>query len=209
MDKKSRLLKEPKPDTTVDRIVASMSGKPVQLTPEEDQKKERYNYIYNLIMENRQDKEIVQQLQSVFNIKRSQAYKDIHDCRYVHGSFLTIDKGFEIYQQLQRSLIAIQYAIDEKNGYLLVKAIDARTRILELVPEKKDMPWDKLMPSNFFMLFNLGEGKAFSLDLAKLHGMKKEDGEKLIAEITAKAIDAEFEELDSEIIKENKGGDTE
>jgi hypothetical protein len=184
-----------------------MSGKPVALTPKLEEKIERYNYIYNLIMENRQDQDIVKQLQSNFDVKKSQAYKDLHDCRYVHGSFLTIDKGFEVYQQLQRSLLAIKYAIDEKNGYLLVKAIDARTRILELIPDKKDVPWDKVLPSNYFMLFNMGDGQVISLDFSKLQAMKKEDGQKLISEITNKAIDAEFDVLDAEIIKEHSSGE--
>jgi hypothetical protein len=206
MDKlqKSGKLKEPDPKTELDKMVEHMSGRGEELTPKASVRMIRLNYIHSQIMMNRSDKDIVNTLIYLYKIQKTQAYKDLHDCRYVHGSFLTVDKGYEIYQLLQNSTQSIRMAIENNDLSQLVKAISARTKVLDLIPEKADIPWEKFAPSNYFMLLQFGEGHSVSFDLSKFDQMNPEEAEKLISEIKGKAIDATFEELESQINAEDQ-----
>lgn len=170
---------------------------PSPLLPSQQKRVERFNYIYNLMMSHRQDKFIVKQVMAQFKISKSQAYIDLQDTRYVHGSFLTVDKGFELYKQLQDIERAISWAIERKSNAELIKAIGEKTKILELVPDKDSIPWEKLAPSNYYMLIQFKDGSMQELNLRTLHQLPADDYQKIMEQLNNHAHDTTFEIMEN------------
>jgi len=193
------MLKERKSETELDKIVSYFSGEASELPASLEPRLKRINHVYSLITDHRDDTYIVNSLMRVFGIRKSQAYQDIKETKYVHGSFLTVDKGFELYQQLQECLRAVKWAVEQKDLVMLIKAIEARTKVLSLIPDKEDVPWDKINPSNYFMLVQLPDGSSSKLNLKTIQQLPKEETERLMYEISQSAMDATFEELESHV----------
>ncbi len=105
-----------------------------ELLPRQVKKLERYQYIYNQLVNGRYtDQEVVHQVEKFFRISIQQAYEDMHSAREIFLSVVNINKRFELQLQLQinrrmlnkaeelRDLNA--YAALEKNRALLLKEL--------------------------------------------------------------------------------------
>lgn len=193
------MIRERRPNTELDNILGYMSGQSKEISSDSERRIERFSFIYSLLMEYKPDKFIVEEVMKRFAIKKSQAYKDISDTRYVYGSYMTIDKGFEIYQQLQECARAMRWAIEDKDTKSLVKAIEAKTKILALIPDDKEIPWDKIAPSNYFMILKMADGSAKQLDFRSLLSLEPEKTIQLMEELESQSVDTTFEILESNV----------
>lgn len=67
------------------------------LTPEQEKKMERYQYIYNELVSGKStNQQIVNQVKNFFKIELTQAYEDMNAAREVFTSVININKQFEL-----------------------------------------------------------------------------------------------------------------
>lgn len=194
------MLKEAK-QSDEDIILDYLTGAREDLPSVLDSKRKLYDYILVQLMEHRPDKQIVELLKRLphFGLKRSQAYESIKKAKYIHGSYFTVDKGFELYQQLQDSTLAIKWAIEAKDSIALTRAIDVRNKILQMVPEQSDLPLSKMGNKQFFMVLNMNDNSALKLDMKFLEKMSPDEREKLLQEIAEPMIDHNYQILEENV----------
>lgn len=108
--------------------------KDLALTPEQQKKLERYQYIYNQMVSGRYtDQEVVNQVKTNYKVEVTQAYEDINNTREIFNSVVNVHKQFEIKLQLQINRKMLHkaaelqdmkaYAALEKNRALLIKQL--------------------------------------------------------------------------------------
>lgn len=171
----------------------------IVLTPEQEKKMERYQFIYNELVSGKStNQQIVQQVKTLFKIELSQAYEDMNAAREVFTSVININKQFELNLALELNTKYKNKA--EAMGDL--KALAAfeknREKLIALLPDEESDPVDF-------------EGHIYELtfDPQLINGPKvtAESMKKLLDAINAKRrkpIRTEmFEELESENIPEN------
>jgi hypothetical protein len=74
----------------------------IELTKEQEEKKKRYQYIYNQLASARySESEVVTQVMKFFGVKSSQAYEDLTCTREIFGTLFNIDKRFELKVELE------------------------------------------------------------------------------------------------------------
>lgn len=189
------MLKEPKKVTEDDDLISYYSGEIDSLAPDTEKKRKRIDYILTQLLEHRPEPMIVELVKKQFGVKKSQAYLDIQSAKYIHGSFFNIDKGFEIYKQLQAAEAALRIAQENNDAAAIIKAIEAKTKILALIPEKKvDIDFEKMGVRNYYMLINMGN-QAVQISDKHLIKMKQEERQNLLEQISPADIDATYEIL--------------
>ena len=100
-----------------------------ELTDKQQEKLKRYQYVYNQLVSGKYtEKEVLNQLINLYNIKLTQAYEDINATKEIFPSFININKRFEI--------------IIEKE---ILK--DARRKCLELGDHKSAAAYSKVIQS--------------------------------------------------------------
>ncbi len=100
-----------------------------QLTPIQEEKLKRYQFVYNQLISGKYtEKEVLTQLINFYGIKQAQAYEDINATKEIFPSFININKRFEI--------------IVEKE---ILK--DARRKCLELGDHKNAAAYSKVIQS--------------------------------------------------------------
>src|SRR5689334_8016464 len=152
----NKLLKRPDPETVLDKIVDHMTdlSGTIILTTEQKQLQEKIEFAYDHLRAQYQDKDIVALLMKKFECSRSSAYNYIDAARYVHGNVSKINLPYELKELLQINLKAIKWALDERNGKDLTKAIEARVKILSLVKTDEAIDWSKILPNNYYLIIN-------------------------------------------------------
>lgn len=74
----------------------------IELTPEQQKKYDRYQFIYNQICSGKYGKgQILDQVQRFFSIARTQAYEDYNATQEIFSSTISINKILELYLQLE------------------------------------------------------------------------------------------------------------
>lgn len=196
------MLKESKKRTDDDDIISYYTGELDVLPAEIDRRRKRIEYILNNLLEHRPEPMIVELVKKVFGVKKSQVYMDIQSAKYIHGSFYNINKGFEVYKQLQAAESAIRSAQEKNDAAAIVRAIEAKTKILALVPDKKDdIDFEKMGIRNYYMVINM-PGQTLELSDKNLIKMPQENRQKLLEQILPNDIDATYE-----ILKEDAKGE--
>lgn len=163
----------------------------IVLTPEQQKKMERYQYIYNeLVAGKSTNQQIVQQVKNFFKIELTQAYEDMNAAREVFTSVINVNKQFELNLALELNTKYKNKA--EAMGDL--KALAAfeknREKLIALLPDEEEKPIDF-------------QGHIYELTFDPiLLGAPKINMKELLAEINAKRkkpikIDM-FEELEYE-----------
>ncbi|HVX01402.1 MAG TPA: hypothetical protein VHA52_13345 [Candidatus Babeliaceae bacterium] len=108
--------------------------KDLVLTPEQEKKLLRYQYIYNQQVSGRYtDQEIVAQVKKIYGVEISQAYEDINHSREIFNSVINVHKQFELKLQLQVNRKMMNKAAElgdmdayskiEKNRIYLIKQL--------------------------------------------------------------------------------------
>lgn len=107
-----------------------------QLTPEQEKKMERYQYIYNQMVTGRYtDQEVVNQVKNFFKIETTQAYEDMKCSREVFNSVANINKQFEVNLQLQINRKLMRKA-EELGDMKACAAFEKnRSMLLKLLPD--------------------------------------------------------------------------
>lgn len=190
-------LREPNPVTDEDRIIKYICSKQGEVVLSEEQQKmlERYSFIDDQIRDNKLDKEIVEELKKKYGIEKTQAYIDIRATRYVFNSQRMIDKNTELYQLNQASIQVLRLAIESKDVGKMIRAIEARAKVLELIPDEEKGGGN--MQNNFFVIMNQGKQQgAFKLDLNTVDKLQPEQIAELQEVLETNAIDATFEILE-------------
>lgn len=188
-------------DILIDYYQGNIDRFPAELA----EKERRYDYILMLMLDHRTDRYIVEMLKSKMGIKKTQAYIDIMNCKYIHGSIKKLDKGFELYKQQQDIEKAIRLAQDTGNQPMLIKALELRDKLIAKIEDDTDLPLDKMGNKNFFMIFQMGEDKALKIDFKNIHKEDPEEMRKLLKELNDQAIDASYEVIASELKKDLDG----
>jgi hypothetical protein len=119
----------------------------IQLTATQKKKLERYQFTYNQLSSGKfVDKEVVQQLSSIYGIDQSTAYEDLSDAKELFGFLFSINKLFEIKVQLDLNRIMMQKAkeVSDFRGFAALEK--NRTELLKLIPEIEDTPGEHFTP---------------------------------------------------------------
>ena len=107
----------------------------INLTPTQQEKLKRYNYIYNQLVSGRYtENEVINQVMKIFEVKIVQAYEDINCTREIFLTTLNINKRFELKMEyesakdMKRRCIEIgdfkTAAAIQKNIALLLREIE-------------------------------------------------------------------------------------
>lgn len=167
----------------------------IELTPEQQKKMERYQFVYNEIVGGKStDQQVATQVKSFFKISISQAYEDINATKEIFSTVININKQFELNLALQ--LNTKYKAKAEEMGDMKALAMFEKNRkdLLKLLPEEDDAPADLFEGHTMEMVF----------DPTLLGAPVKVNMKELLAAINAKrnkAIKLDmFEELDHEDI---------
>lgn len=106
-----------------------------ELTPKQDEKLKRYQFVYNQLVSGKYtEKEVLSQLMNFFNIKIVQAYDDINATKEIFPSFININKRFEIITELQIIKDARRKCFelgDHKNAAAYSKVINSLVAMVE------------------------------------------------------------------------------
>ena len=74
----------------------------MELTPTQQIKKKRYQFIYEQLVSDRySEREVINQVVKIYEIGLTQAYEDLKCTREIYNSLLTIDKRFEQKMELE------------------------------------------------------------------------------------------------------------
>lgn len=195
------MLKEPNTVTDEDKILAYYSGELEELPKALVEKRKIYDYILVQLLEHRPDKQIVELLKRVFLLARTQAYESIRKAKYVHGNYYSIDKGFELYRQLQDCDLAIKWASELKDVVAFTKAIEVKNKTLALIPDKEDLPLDKMGAKNYFMVLNMPNNSTLRMDMKNVEKLNADEKQKLLQEISGPMIDSTYEILEDNVRK--------
>lgn len=168
----------------------------ISLTPEQQKKMERYQFIYNEIVGGKNtDQQVANQVKNFFKISISQAYEDINATKEIFSTVININKEFELNLALQ--LNTKYKAKAEAIGDLKALAMFEKNRkdLLKLLPEADETPADLFEGHVLEMVF----------DPSLLGAPVKVNMKEILAAINAKrnksiSLDM-FPELDHEDIK--------
>jgi len=200
-----KTLKRPSIETTLDRIVkhlCDMTGT-ILLTKEELEMEEKIQYAYDHLRQRYQDKDVAAFLIKKFQCSRSSAYNYIYAARFVHGNIQKPNRDYELNELLQMSLIPIRIAIENRDGKELIKAIEARTKIIALINQDNSVDWNKILPNNYFLIINNKEEGKDSLRI-DLNNVEKLSSEQVI--VIQKQIDDHFDNELVEILESKTNG---
>ncbi|HVX00350.1 MAG TPA: hypothetical protein VHA52_07945 [Candidatus Babeliaceae bacterium] len=171
--------------------------KDITLTPEQEKKLQRYQYIYNQQISGAYtDQEIVTQVKHLYGIEQTQAYEDINHAREIFNSVVNIHKQFELKLQLQINRQMLNKALEL--GDMKAWAAIEKNRIY-LIKQLHDEPENV---AEFF------EGHIYELTFdPHLIGAPEVDMKRLLNTINAKRnrqINTDmFEDAESEEIKDD------
>lgn len=127
------------------------------LTPAQEEKLKRYQYIYNQLVSGKYtETEVVSQLTNpqLFNIGSTQAYDDIAATKEIFPSFININKRFEIIVQLQinRDMLRKASELCDLKAYAALEK--NRTALLALVEEDEAIPGELFEGHQLEAVFN-------------------------------------------------------
>lgn len=113
----------------------------IELSPEQQKKLERYQYIYNQLVSGKYtDQEVVNQVTKIYSVKISQAYEDISCTREIFNAVININKQFELKLQLQinRNMLRKAEELSDLKAYAQLEK--NRALLLKQLPEVEDNP---------------------------------------------------------------------
>lgn len=168
--------------------------KDIALSPEQEKKLERYQYVYNQMVSGRYtDQEVVNQLKKMYNIEITQAYEDINHTREIFNSIINVHKQFEIKLQLQVNRKMLRKAEELQDMKAYAQLEKNRALLIKLLPDEPENP------AEFF------EGHTYEMTFdPRLIGAPAVDMKKVLQAVNAKRnkhIKTDmFDELESEDI---------
>lgn len=179
----------------------------IKLSPEQETKLKRYQFIYNQLSGGRfTDEDVVSQLEDHFSISYVQALKDIRDAKELYTVAFQVNKQFEIKLQLTLNRIML----DKANNMQDLKAYAAleknRQKLLAMLPDDADGRADDFEGHTYQILFEpelLGIEPINNKDLEQfLQTIKEKFGVSVQIPGFMKQIE------DAEILEENNEQDT-
>lgn len=135
------LLAEKTNDWQIIKEYLSNRSSNIALTPMQQKKLERYQFVYNQLSSGKfLEKEVVTQITREFNVSQEIAYEDLADAKELYGFLFSINKVFELKLQLDINRLLINKA-KEANDLRAAAAFEKnRIEMLKLVPELVDTP---------------------------------------------------------------------
>lgn len=126
----------------------------IRLSPEQEAKLKRYQFIYNQLSSGRfTDEDVVAQLEDHFSISYVQALKDVRDSKELYTVAFQVNKQFEIKLQLTLNRIML----DKANNMQDLKAYAAleknRQKLLAMLPDDADDTADDFVGHTYQILF--------------------------------------------------------
>jgi hypothetical protein len=188
------------PVTELDRIIAFMISEPgtVELSDRETIRYKRIEFAYEHLQEYT-DLELKNMLMNQFEVSKSTAYQDINDSYEIHGKTGKLRRDVELYFLLQDCKKTLRDAFASKNVGLMIKAIEAKAKVLALVPKEDQNDWEKYAPSNFYLVINQGTGgDVLKLDLTNAHKLPYTEFEELQSRLLESHLNETVEFLDKE-----------
>lgn len=119
--------------------------KGLQLTPEQEKKLERYQFIYNQLVSGKYtDAEVISQLtnKKLYGLSISQAYEDINAAKELFPSVININKRFELHLALELNKLRQMKAEAMGDMKALAAFEKNRTLLLKELPEQEENPAD-------------------------------------------------------------------
>jgi hypothetical protein len=113
----------------------------IELTPAQQEKMKRYQYIYEQLASGKySDTDVINQVKKIYKIEVVQAYEDMSCTREIFTTVLSINKRFEIKIQLEINRNMMRKA-EEMNDYRAAAQLEKnRALLLKLVPDEEETP---------------------------------------------------------------------
>ena len=108
----------------------------ISLTEEEKNKLDRYFFVYDQLNQKKSRHEVVNKVVAIYNVSRTQAYRDIFNAQYVISSSISIDEKF--YEIFLLDSIVETIRLAAKKGDLRAKAQAERNLSIVLGYPKHD-----------------------------------------------------------------------
>jgi len=141
----------------------------IELTPEQQIKMERYQYIYNQLVTGRYtDQEVVNQVKKFYKIEATQAYEDMNASREVFNRVININKQFELNLQLQinRKMLNKCVEMSDMKAYAAIER--NRERLIKQLPEEVENPGEFFEGHTYEMTFDPALLGAPAVDMIKV-----------------------------------------
>jgi len=187
---------------TCDKLIAHLSNGHANVALEDRDARllERIDYADNLKRAGFQEVDIVKRLIIKFNIKKTVAYEAIAAAIYTHGSMAIIDKRYEIYQLKESADRALKLAFAENKVPNILKAIEAKAKVLALLPDETENPFKNLQQNNYYMILpGAKDAPSIKMDLNKMSIIKPEELQQLLDQVNERVIDSNAEVLESQL----------
>ena len=108
----------------------------ISLTEEEKNKLDRYFFVYDQLNQKKSRHEVVNKVVAIYNVSRTQAYRDIFNAQYVISSSISIDEKF--YEIFLLDSIVETIRLAAKKGDLRAKSQAERNLSIVLGYPKHD-----------------------------------------------------------------------
>lgn len=153
----------------------------VQLTKKQEEKLERYQFVYNQLMSGKYtEQEVIDSLcnPKLYNIKQWQAYDDIRCTKELFSTVFVLKKQFELQSEIKIAKAARAQCLaihDFKNAASFGKVIQS---LIALLPDEDDEQSDIFVGHTIEPVFDPSLIGAPPLDMEELKGLLKQINEK-------------------------------
>lgn len=111
----------------------------IELTPEQQKKMDRYQFVYNEIVAGKStDQQVANQVKTFFKVSISQAYEDINATKEIFSTVININKQFELNIALQLNTKYKAKAEEMNDLKALAMFEKNRKDLLKLLPDVED-----------------------------------------------------------------------
>jgi hypothetical protein len=169
----------------------------MELTTEQQKKKDRYQFIYNQMISGKYtDQDIVHQVMKIYHLKIAAAYEDMSSTREIFNAAVNINKRFELNLQLQinRNMLRKAEEMGDMKAYAQIEK--NRALLLKQLPDEDENPAEYFEGHFIEAVFDPTLLGAPAVDMKEVLRVINEKRDKKIN------IDM-FEELHAEDVKPN------
>jgi hypothetical protein len=127
----------------------------ITLTPEQQKKFDRYQYIYNQLVSGKYtEHDVIEQIKTIHKVGITQAYEDVRCTRELFCSVVNINKRFEQKMELE-SARNLKRKCEELQDYRSAAAIQKNiVQLLRDIPDEEENPGELFEGHTYELTFN-------------------------------------------------------
>lgn len=116
--------------------------------------KKRWEAAFTMLLEFRSPEDAAKKLQSLFNVSKATAYRDVQRCEMLFGSFKRFDREAWRYISIERKHKLYQLALKDKDLELAYKIDKEIDKLLGLHEEESPIDLDKIAAQDYNIIMS-------------------------------------------------------